>query len=252
MKNSFFSLSELWDFVLEKRYNRKEIFRGFVDVLKKHGLNKSSLILDAGCGSGFMSLDLAENGFRVVATDKSYEMIRQVKINAQKKKIGIQAEQVSWSDLSKKFDPIFDFVYCRGNSLIYAASWEQNWIVPDRNLEEIKKSVKSFYNILRPGGWCYIDSNIKPYSEKLGVLKTRKGDVEVSWKAEVDSSQNLRTWTIMLKYVSSQETQEFVSYSAYLSNEEICEILHKTGFKKVEKNIPVHGEKYCDVFIAQK
>ena len=72
------------------------------------------------------------------------------------KKINMPARLIiSESDLPNLEQ--FDLVYCRGNSLVYAASWEQNWVVPKRSEEEIFEAVSNFYKILREKGKLYID-----------------------------------------------------------------------------------------------
>src|SRR5262249_2181006 len=135
-KDIFYSLPEVWDFCLEKIYDKEKYISGLEEAFTSRGITKESDILDAGRGSGFPSIDLVEQGYRVVATDKSSEMVRQVGINAAKRHVRVEAHNSMWANLSKQFGSIFDLVYCRGNSLVYAASWEQNWIVPSRSKEE--------------------------------------------------------------------------------------------------------------------
>ena len=153
----FYSLPEIWDFCLDKIYHKKEYLKGLENFFKSECISKKSLIMDAGCGSGFPALDLISRGYNVVATDKSLEMIRQIRLNAKKRNVKINAKHIAWSELSEKFKGVFDLVYCRGNSLVYAASWEQNWVVPKRSEEEIFEAVSNFYKILREKGKLYID-----------------------------------------------------------------------------------------------
>lgn len=132
MKNTgrdsiFYSLPEIWDFCLEKIYDKPVYVRGLIDLLTSCGITMKSRILDAGCGSGFPAIDLVERGYRVTASDKSSEMVRQIGLNAKGRGLKIEAHHCMWSGLERFFSKnMFDFVYCRGNSLVYAASWEQN------------------------------------------------------------------------------------------------------------------------------
>lgn len=253
--DTFYSLPEVWDFCLEKIYDKPLYVQGLLEILTKYNVTKKSLVLDAGCGSGFPTLDLIEKGYRVIGTDKSSEMVRQIQINAQKRGISIEAYHVMWSELSKRFDSIFDFAYCRGNSLVYAASWEQNWIVPDRSREEISKAVRNFYAVLKPGAAVYIDvthKSEKPHKEILGVVETGRGPVDITWEIKLDTNNKIRTWTITLKFLNNGLEKIYPSYSYLLSGDELMNFFQTAGFKKVEQYVPVKGEGNYDVFIAQK
>ncbi len=251
----FYSLPEIWDFCLEEIYDKGAYVAGLEELLQQRGITKQSLILDAGCGSGFPSIDLTERGYRIVVIDKSSEMVRQVQLNAAARKLSVEAYNTMWSNLSKQFGPIFDFVYCRGNSLVYAASWEQNWIVPKRSEEEIMKAIENFYAVLKPGGLVYIDitnKDEKPYKHSIGTVETKEGPVEITWQMEHDLKTRVRTWTSTLKIIKTGYAKEYKSYSYLLPHNELVQSLNKAGFKKVEEYVPVKGEKNYSVFIALK
>lgn len=251
----FYSIPEVWDFCLEKIYNKKTYVSGFIKLLNKQGVNKQSTILDAGCGSGFPAIDLIEKGYRVICTDKSSEMVRQVQLNAKKRGISIEAYHVMWSNLAKQFDNIFDFVYCRGNSLVYAASWEQNWIVPSRSRDEIFKAIQNFYNILKPKGKVYIDitnKNEKPHKEDIGTVHTKNGPVSITWEISHDIKNKIRAWTINLKFLKARKERTYHSYSYFMPHEELIDFLYTAGFRKIDKYMKVKGENNYNVFIGYK
>ncbi|MBI3627366.1 MAG: class I SAM-dependent methyltransferase [Candidatus Sungbacteria bacterium] len=250
----FYSLPEVWDFCLEKIYDKKEYIDGLIELFKKEGISKKSLILDAGCGSGFPSIDLIERGYRVIGTDKSSEMVRQVQLNAAKRKVSIEAYNTMWANLAKQFGPVFDFVYCRGNSLVYAASWEQNWIVPGRSREEIERAIQNFYAVLKPGGKLYVDvtnKDEKPHKENIGIVKTKEGEVEIVWEIEHDANAKVRTWTIALRFLDSGLRKAYPSYSYLLSHTELVDYFEKARLKDI-KEIKINGEKNYNVFLGTK
>lgn len=255
LSDVFYTLPEVWDFCLEKIYDRPKYVAGFIELLEKLGIKKESLILDSGCGSGFLTLDLIKKGYRVVGTDKSDEMIRQIKINARKLGVSIEAYNVMWANLSKRFDPIFDMVYCRGNSLVYAASWERNWIVPSRSREEVERGIKNFYAVLKDGGYFYVDvtnRNEKPHEENVGKVKTKRGPIEIFWEIEHDTKNLVRTWTITLNFLRTGKTKIFPPYSYFLPHEDLIKFMKNAGFKKTNKYVKVKGETNYDIFISQK
>ena len=251
----FYTLPEIWDFCLNKIYDRSQYVEGFIELLKGLGIKKESLILDAGCGSGFLTLDLIKRGYHVVGTDKSDEMIRQIKTNAKKLGVGIEAYNVMWSDLSKKFDSIFDMVYCRGNSLVYAASWERNWIVPSRSNEEIRKALENFHSVLKSGGYLYVDitnHREKPHEDSIGIVDTPQGPVRLFWKMEHDKKNRIRTWTATLRFLKTGKMKSYLSYSYLLPQKDLILFMKNAGFKKINPYVKDSGEKNYDVFIAEK
>ncbi|MBI2140423.1 class I SAM-dependent methyltransferase [Candidatus Woesearchaeota archaeon] len=251
----FYSLPEVWDFCLEKIYDQEEYLKGLVSILGQRGITSRSKILDAGCGSGFPSLDLLSRGFDVTGADKSSEMIRQIRLNAKKRGLSISTAHVMWSDLSKSFKPIFDAAYCRGNSLVYAASWEQNWIVPERSREEVQKAIKNFYAVLKPKGLLYLDvtsKDEKPHKEIIGTVKTAHGDVEIEWAVQHDAKNKIRTWSIILAFPSTGEKKIYRSYSYLIDHAELVSFCREAGFKGIEQYVKVPGERNYSVFIGHK
>ena len=252
----FFTLPEIWDLCLDKIYNKPKYIQGFIDALKQYGITSESKILDAGCGSGFPPLDLIERGYHVVAADKSSEMVRQIGLNAKKRGLEVQAIHATWSELQRFVGQgEFDLVYCRGNSLVYAASWEQNWIVPARSMEEIQTALRNFHSVLKPGGVLYLDvtnKKEKPHVENIGTIATRHGDARLTWQIEHNVVTKVRTWTMRLIFLETGDVKTYPSYSYLLSHEELIECLTKIGFSKVRLEVKVKGENNYDVFIARK
>jgi SAM-dependent methyltransferase len=249
------SLPDVWDLCLEKIYDKRAYLEGFIEALKERGIARRSLILDAGCGSGFPAIDLVKKGYRVVGVDKSSEMVRQIQRNASHRGVSIEAYHCMWADLAKRFGRLFDAVYCRGNSLVYAASWEQNWFVPARSHEEIERAVKNFYEILKPGGILYLDitsRNEKPHAHALGRAMLSKGEAEMTWMIDHDEVNHIRTWTVDVTFPRLGEKKSFPSHSYLLPHQELMLMLRLAGFTSIEQYVPVRGENNYDVFIAKK
>lgn len=79
----------------EKIYSRKKkfVFRYNVGILKDILKQKSSgNVLDLGCGTGGLSLDLAQKGFNVTCIDISKTAIQRIKEEAKKRKVKINAQ----------------------------------------------------------------------------------------------------------------------------------------------------------------
>jgi cyclopropane fatty-acyl-phospholipid synthase-like methyltransferase len=106
-----------------------ELRQYFVDLLKKE--NKKS-VLELGAGAGLDSLFFKKNGFEVLATDLSPEMIKMCQ------KRGLEATAFDLYDLeklNKKFDAIFSL-----NVLLH---------VPRKDIEKVLEGI---YNTLNDNG----------------------------------------------------------------------------------------------------
>ncbi|MCE2706743.1 MAG: class I SAM-dependent methyltransferase [Proteobacteria bacterium] len=84
--------------------------------IKKANIDRSSTILDAGCGTGIMTIKLAnlvKNGGRVIAIDQSIEQIRIAKQNIMKH--GIKNVEFIVDDILnlKKYNLKLDVIYSR-------------------------------------------------------------------------------------------------------------------------------------------
>jgi len=215
---SFLTIPEIWELCLEKIYDESAYVDGLTRVLDRAGINKTSKILDASCGSGFPALDLIERNYNVVVADKSGEMIQLLKSNARKRSVPIHAEQVAWSDLAAHFGKdAFDCVLCRGNSLVYADSWEQNWMDPERSRSAIQVALQNFHIVLKLGGTLYLDVTREgevPHTKDFGVIETAKnGHVHLTWEMRRDVQNQIRTWIVSASFMQTGTEMEYVSYS---------------------------------------
>jgi 2-polyprenyl-3-methyl-5-hydroxy-6-metoxy-1,4-benzoquinol methylase len=108
-----------------------EAFAGFV------GDVQGQKILDAGCGEGHSSRNLARQGAAVVGVDISPRMIEIAREHEKRDPLGIEYQEASMSDLSGFVDGAFDAVVSV-MALMDTARYEQ--------------AVAEFFRVLRPGG----------------------------------------------------------------------------------------------------
>jgi SAM-dependent methyltransferase len=77
-------------------------------------------VLDCAAGPGALAVGLALQGFDVVATDASREMVERTRALAERRGIALEARECRWDELEAQgFEP-FDAVLCVGNSLAHA------------------------------------------------------------------------------------------------------------------------------------
>jgi 2-polyprenyl-3-methyl-5-hydroxy-6-metoxy-1,4-benzoquinol methylase len=98
-------------------------------------------VLDAGAGTGFHSLVLAQLGVQVTAVDISPKMIAVLQDHAQKYGVEVRSFVSGFTEMPKVVGDTFDGVFCLGNSLAHAAS-----------REELVSWLRAFAKVLRHDG----------------------------------------------------------------------------------------------------
>jgi 2-polyprenyl-3-methyl-5-hydroxy-6-metoxy-1,4-benzoquinol methylase len=97
--------------------------------------------MDAGSGSGFHSLLLAQLGVAVTAVDASQAMLDQLSRHAEHLGVHVTPVRSTFQELDRTVDTRHDAVFCLGNSLSHL-------LTP----ADLDKSLRSFAAVLRPGG----------------------------------------------------------------------------------------------------
>ena len=132
-----------WDELIdwEKRSESEGSF--FIDILNARNAYD---ILDAATGTGFHSVRLLQNGFKVTSADGSGNMLIQAFSNALEKGYILNTVHTDWRRLSRDLQGEYDAIFCLGNSFTHLFQ-EQ-----DR-----RKVLAEFYSRLRPHGTLVID-----------------------------------------------------------------------------------------------
>ncbi len=123
-------------FVLEKPF-----FRVLVEKYK------IQTALDAGCGTGFHSLLLAQLGVRMTAVDISVEMLERVHRHAKEMELSISTLHSSFQTVSLHTTDVYDAVVSMGNSLPHLLS-----------LDDLRSAIENFAAVLKPGGVLFLQN----------------------------------------------------------------------------------------------
>lgn len=124
--------NHIYDFIAD--FYRKFIIRGALNYFIKKYLTVGAKVLHAGCGSGQVDTDIAKF-IKIVALDSSREALKLYKQNIKK------YYQIIHGDICVMpfTDNSFDGIYNLG-------------VLEHFNKNEIKKALKEFYRVLKPGG----------------------------------------------------------------------------------------------------
>ncbi len=237
----------VWDICLKFEYDEDELIKSLDSFFQTY---KNKSFLDCSCGFGFATLGLYERGYDITFTDGSELMLEEFKKRASSKHLDVKPLHILWENLGNKFHNEFDVLLCRGNSLIYANSWDKE---QNNSVESIKSALKNFHMCLKPNGLLYIDTTcenkLHKSSEEIEYPPLRMNGAEIRLydKVILDKDKMIRLWRPTIYINGTSYTIERRSY--YLSHEKLHELLLDCGFHGVEKtNVP--GEHY-DVFIAR-
>lgn len=117
----------------------------FHRLLNAHGCEN---VIDVGCGTGFHSVVLAKDGFKVTACDGAPNMVEKTKENAEAAGVTFEDACVAdWLNLKEQFgENKFDALVCLGNALTHLFEHESR-----------RDALENMFAILKPGGVAVID-----------------------------------------------------------------------------------------------
>ncbi len=101
--------------------------------------------LDAGCGTGFHSLLLAQLGVEVTGFDVSQEMVKTAAEHARSYRLEATFLQAGFDGIARKIRPQFDAVFSLGNTLAHCTT-----------PRELSGALSASHALLRPGGILFI------------------------------------------------------------------------------------------------
>ncbi|MFH1587553.1 MAG: class I SAM-dependent methyltransferase [Candidatus Diapherotrites archaeon] len=253
------NLAEIWDISLKFLYTDKYV-SGLERFLQKQAAKR---ILDCACGTGFPSIELLIRGFDVTLSDGSLAMLRKARESAERKGLKVPLKNIKWGELNKKFSAGFDCVLCRGNSFVYADSWNREWISAENALKEMRTALENFYDVLKPGGIFYVDvasqeefrrgrSSIIHNFEKR---KINGKELSLLWVMDIDRKERSRTWTPKITEWQNGvavKSEVALAKSYLLTHYELKRMISQAGFSGIQECVKIYGEENYDVFVAQK
>ncbi len=161
-------------------------------ILAKTGIGKNAVAIDAGSGSGFLAIFLANYLKRVYTYEKNEKFHELVKKNL--KILGIRNAIAKLGDVRKGFE-----------------EKDVDLIVLD--LEEPEKVVKHAYDALKKGGWLVIYC---PFAEEVGRVVN---EMEKRGFVITEIVENLqRSWSISFdkKGFSHLRAEPYVTFTGFI------------------------------------
>ncbi|MFH0983404.1 MAG: methyltransferase domain-containing protein [Planctomycetota bacterium] len=102
-------------------------------------------LLDAGCGTGRQTVELAGLGYRTTGLDPDTDMLVLAREHARSAGVRIDCVQGTYDDVPQRAPGPFDGIYCIGNALAACA-----------DAGAARRAVQHFAAALRPGGRFFV------------------------------------------------------------------------------------------------
>jgi SAM-dependent methyltransferase len=197
----------------------RPFFRLLVD---NHGIRTA---VDAGAGTGFHSLLLAQLGVKVTAVDISPRMLEVLSHHAAAMGLRVKTVVADLTDFASRVAPPFDAVFTLGNTLAHC------------HTADARSSVlRGFQNVLRPGGMLF--AQVLNYRRILvsreNVLNSKEVD-GLRFTRRYDYRGTLIRFTITREDLSGRTAPESTSVDLYpLLETEFEKALRAAGFGDIQ------------------
>ena len=182
------------DWTINNKYNKDMVDWNYtapqetVSVLKKYALNKNSKILDAGCGTGLVGIELKKYGYsNIDGVDFSQNMLNLVPQGIYKK-----IEKVDLNKLLKFKNNTYDVVMCVG-------TFTYGHVMP-KALDELIRITKN------KGLICFtINEGIYEeygFDRKIKELTNNKSwNVREFFKSDYITNKNIEAWLCLAEII---------------------------------------------------
>lgn len=238
------TIAEIFDYYQAAIYKRDILTDTITELLLK---TRSTLVLDCACGTGLPAIDLRARGFSVDCSDADGLMLNQFRRNARARNVDDSALQLRWEELTS-VGKQYDYVMCRGNSLVYADSWEGGF--PAASMDTIERHIRGIASVVAPGGYLHVDAPRTSNLVEVSYPEISFRGKQVRVTERVFLSNGYRRWEQHV-FIGSEEFA-FARNSADLTGAKLGDLLRRNGFVNIE-TVELAGERPSyQVLLAKK
>ena len=196
----------------------------YFELLKREKLEPRTAV-DLACGTGSVTLLLAEKGLQVTGVDMSEEMLC---VAAQKAENTENRPMFVCQKLQQLHLPKgVDLAVCALDSMDYIT-----------NPADCREAIRRVYKALNPGGCFIFDVNTPEKLQAMDgqVFLDEDEDVYCVWRGEFDEETNICTyWMDLFQKTGSARQRSYEEHREYAySAEQLIEYLKAAGFTAIE------------------
>jgi len=206
----------------------EEVHQDYLDLLDRY--TAAGTLLDIGCGTGTLSVELAEAGYTVTATDISEDMLAIVAYRAKEADVEVR---IFVYDMLDPIAERFDTVIASMDVLNHLA-----------DLEDVQFGLTNIYEALNPNGIFLFDVLSADYIDALDGYTEDDENYHFHWECHKGKTPHSIVHTVTLKLPDGdhdvniyEETHDLAMY---------LEIVQRVGFTILEtKTLPERTILVC-------
>ena len=186
---------------------------------------KIRVALDAGCGTGFHSLLLAQLGVQMTGVDVSAAMIQEARRHAKELSLPVHFIEAQNAELGRIFDSRFDAVFSLGNTTAHLLSDDA-----------LLHTFESYHAILKPKGVLFLQNlnydRILANKERVQSIKEIGGTTFVRFYDYTDQLVSFNILTIEREGGIVQQSMRTIQLRP-LQSTHLVEMMHRSNFGNV-------------------
>ena len=250
--------ASLWEACVYTIYDEKAFARDLEGLFSSIGIDKNSKIVDSAAGSGFPAIELFRRGYNIECIDKMQDETSAFNERTKRLDLELKCKKATWLSMPRLYGKeAFDLLFCRGNSIHFAGGgWNRNngsATNRDKSLEMMRKTVRSFYSVIKPGGYFYLDKfydDEKPSKVKVADVLIGDRHHDLLFYREIKRKEGYRIARMILRDDEGNE-QGAPNVTYPITFKELKEILAEEGFEDV-RDIKLDSETHFGVLLARR
>jgi SAM-dependent methyltransferase len=201
----------------------------YVEEIFKANDIRPELVLDLGCGTGSVTVELAKRGYDVIALDSSIDMLNVLSEKCERS--GVKPLILNFDITDFELYGTVDAIVCLTDTLNYVTK-----------MSDLKRVFSLVENYLNPGGIFVFDINT--YYKFLNIFGDNvfyqvEDDISYIWKCDFNKRSRICEFDITFFVKEKEGERELYSrideiqYEKAYENDQIIKLLEEASFRDI-------------------